>query len=410
MRVLAKDADTQQVQGRSGSRSTPLGRVELASLSLESGEPTTIGQALADALFEQMRDTYLAMVDDLLGAEEGAGDPYTLETEQRLRERASGLAKGRLAQYQERLERFLATDPGDDTLAEWLAHRAVTDAGVWARLDSLGIRRQARLDYYARNRPVGGRWTILPEGAAEPRCLEVAGRVFDSYEEAEAALDSVWHEGCQHYVERVFEVRESNGHGDQEPGDELVAPGASTPGSPGHRLLPPRLRAARTVEDQIRTQRREIAVVFDRAGREILRKAGYHSSVPITRSERDRINGGTFTHNHPAGWGFPEHDPRRAGSSFSLEDIILAGWAHLEEMRAVTPAFRYSMRPGAKGWPGEDLLRDAFERVDGTVWRRLARRVTKGIITLPQAEAERLHEVWEVLGRQFGLRYSRERS
>ena len=162
---------------------------------------------LTDAITEAMLGVWSEETERLIDADPRdlahLTETYDLETYTRIRQQAEGLARGRLVQYGERLLDFLDTAPATADLADWLTTRALTDAGVWARGDALEVRRDARLDFYRSNRAPEGRWTILPETAAEARCQEIAGQDYGSYAEAEMALGSAWHRNCQHFVERA---------------------------------------------------------------------------------------------------------------------------------------------------------------------------------------------------------------
>lgn len=164
---------------------------------------------LADAIERAMLDTWAGETERLIAADprdtSHIRESYDLETQVRVRQQAEGLARGRLQQYGERLTAFLDTQPAEADIADWLSARALTDAGVWARGDALETRRDARLDYYRTNRAPEGRWTILPEGASEPACMDVAGQTYGSYDEAESALGGAWHRNCQHYVDMAGE-------------------------------------------------------------------------------------------------------------------------------------------------------------------------------------------------------------
>lgn len=173
---------------------------DLGNVPFVAGEAKTTDQAYAEYLTEQWQTAYQDAVTELL--QDGDTNPYTLETAQTIAEQATATATARLDEYQTRLEAFLATTPTEDELVEWLANRAMSDAGVWARNDALAMRRQANSDYYERN-PKPGKFRISPDSAAEPRCREVAGNVYDSANEAESVLGSVWHVGCIHFISPV---------------------------------------------------------------------------------------------------------------------------------------------------------------------------------------------------------------
>ena len=173
---------------------------DLGSLPFAPGEATTTDQAYAEYLTAQWQTAYQDAVSDLL--QDGDTDPYTLETAQGIADLARTTATARLDQYEERLRAYLATSPSEDDLVQWLANRAMSDAGVWARQDALEMRHMATSDYHERNRRPG-RYRIAPDSAAEPKCQAVAGNVYDTADEAESVLGTIWHRGCIHYVEPV---------------------------------------------------------------------------------------------------------------------------------------------------------------------------------------------------------------
>ena len=182
--------------------------LDLSGLPLDEGAPTTVEDALADVLLSEWETQYQAHVDDLQQrhADLPTVDPWDDAHREALRAKAKTVAKARLEQYETRLKKFLATSPTEDDLADWLANRATNDAGIWARLDALDVRQQATDDFYAVNPtakvpPKGQKWTIVPDHAAESRCLAVIGVLYDTYDEAAMALSMAQHPNCPHYVD-----------------------------------------------------------------------------------------------------------------------------------------------------------------------------------------------------------------
>lgn len=176
---------------------------DLSDLPLTPGEPTTADQALADLLLEQWTAAYRGQVADLQARHPDSADPYDLEAHQALSDETLKVATARLDAYDAALRKFVATNPDDDTLAEWIANRAMADAGIWARGDALDMRKRANDAFYEANPTArAGKWRIVPDTAAEARCRAVIG-TYDSYQEAEDALGSAWHRGCVHYTERA---------------------------------------------------------------------------------------------------------------------------------------------------------------------------------------------------------------
>lgn len=112
-----------------------------------------------------------------------------------------------------------------------------------------------------------------------------------------------------------------------------------------------------------------------------------------------------LTHNYPLGWQYAADDPRRAGASFSAEDVELALDADVVELRAVTPRLRFSLKRPTAGWPNSmDLLWNyaATERHRATILRR---DVEVGALTQETATARLAHEVMLSLATMYGLQY-----
>jgi len=102
--------------------------------------------------------------------------------------------------------------------------------------------------------------------------------------------------------------------------------------------------------------KREMGVLMDSKGNELLRKKGTKNHVNITRKDLSDIDtkNTIFTHNHPN------------SLSFSLNDILFAGELGLKEMRAIAPksslgSVVFKIRPKAGvGWPNSGKIRSAF--------------------------------------------------
>lgn len=172
------------------------------------------------------------------------------------------------------------------------------------------------------------------------------------------------------------------------------------------------LKIVRSAEDEIRRDSFETLLVFDRTGREILRKPGQRDNVQLTVAEYRHLRGRVVTHDHPHGWTFPPTDPRHEGHSFSLQDVSLAIGGAVAEMRVVTPVWRYSLRPG----PGQRwtrrfftrLVEPAFREADMDVRGDFMTAVYAGQMTLVQGMSRHYHEVWIRVAAQTGVHYERE--
>jgi hypothetical protein len=170
-------------------------------------------------------------------------------------------------------------------------------------------------------------------------------------------------------------------------------------------------------EKELRLLRTEVGVAFDSSGRVVLEKAARpNAEYELEFSDEEiaalrTVGAVTFTHNHPRGWGYPTTDPRHAGSSFSLDDVLLACRAELREIRAVTPLCTYSFQPGpGRSWneaTWHTEIRPLQQAVYATVKQRLYTAALRGEVTPAEASARLDHEVWTEVAALLGLRYSR---
>jgi hypothetical protein len=131
--------------------------------------------------------------------------------------------------------------------------------------------------------------------------------------------------------------------------------------------------------------------------------------VPLSDEDRAQLKGMIFTHNHPRGWAYPADDPRRAGSSFSPHDVHTAALAGMAELRAVAPAYDFTMRPGPAGWPVPDVIEPMVNMVADRRDRELAQAGIPGILDRTTSSADDLHAIWSELAPVMGLKYQRER-
>ncbi len=169
----------------------------------------------------------------------------------------------------------------------------------------------------------------------------------------------------------------------------------------------------------------ESAILLDAAtGRVIWRKTGNASSVTFEPPDLREMSGNILTHNHPEGWNYLPGDPRRAGSSFSSDDVAMLVQGQLAEIRAVSPGFIHSLRPPLAG----DLSRqgqyfhthiasrsyaETFEFVEQAseiigAYNRARINAKADPLTVAEASANHWHQVMEVLVRWWGVHYERK--
>ena len=182
------------------------------------------------------------------------------------------------------------------------------------------------------------------------------------------------------------------------------------------------MRADRTLseilfakETELRPLRYEVAVVFDSSGTILLEKqaepdAPYEITFSDAKIAAMKMQSGVvFTHNHPQGWNYAAGNPRHGGNSFSPNDIELACKAEFAEIRAVSPAYRFSMRPLADRFTENDwqAIWLVYSVEVGNVQREFGAAVIQGRLSREEYIAEVLHTGWARAAFLLELRYSR---
>ena len=166
------------------------------------------------------------------------------------------------------------------------------------------------------------------------------------------------------------------------------------------------------IEDKIKDEPIEHAVVIDSNGKVLLHKTGDRTSVEFSWEEVDAMKGAIVTHNHPnLGWG--KDDARSKGLSFSFADITLAIISEAKEMRAVSHGYRHSIKPPPKGWDRNlsDVYQnsiDVYNKHQNKVYWDFVGQVTTGKMRRDVAEANFHHEVNRRTAKDLGMIYKRE--
>jgi hypothetical protein len=99
------------------------------------------------------------------------------------------------------------------------------------------------------------------------------------------------------------------------------------------------------VENEIRNQDYETAILYDKNGKQVIRKDGGKSQVGFTGKEVEMMKDGVLTHNHPG------------SMSFSYADIEMLRYGELKEIRAVGTDYSYSFKTSdlIKRWGEGDI-------------------------------------------------------
>ena len=166
-----------------------------------------------------------------------------------------------------------------------------------------------------------------------------------------------------------------------------------------------------TKENEIRMNKsHETGVAFNEQGDIILEKRGKKYSVSFTTEEMKLFKDTIFTHNHPRGWGYPETSMQRIGSSFSVNDILLAISANVKEMRAVTPNFTFIMKRPEGGWPSYHIAKVTYSRILHDVKKELFERVASKTTTINKLNTVFYHETNKRFFKKMGIEYLKEKT
>lgn len=152
-------------------------------------------------------------------------------------------------------------------------------------------------------------------------------------------------------------------------------------------------------EDKIRYDQLETGILFDDDGSILIIQQGKSDEVSFSYQELSLFKQRTFTHNHPM------------GTSFSLQDIIMAIDWKLAEIRVVTPLFRYSLKPKyGKDWCNKSTVKHYFELLEQQADNVISDYIRMDIINPFHANDEKHHYIISQLSSILDLDYRREKS
>lgn len=106
-------------------------------------------------------------------------------------------------------------------------------------------------------------------------------------------------------------------------------------------------RSILSYEHNQRQDKNEAMAFYDDEGNMLGRVQGKGDKVNIRKEDvpdKDLI----MTHNHP--WALSQKGYMRIGSSFSMEDAVLAVKFNAKEIRAVTPTYTFSIKRSGDKW------------------------------------------------------------
>ncbi|MGL5958902.1 MAG: hypothetical protein ACRCZZ_10020 [Phocaeicola sp.] len=173
-----------------------------------------------------------------------------------------------------------------------------------------------------------------------------------------------------------------------------------------------------STENEIRKNAKfETAVAFDAEGNVVIDKRGAATSVVFTREECALMKDCILTHNHPRGWRAKEGTLGRIGNSFSKEDVLLAIYNDIAEVRAVTPAYTFSMKRPAEGWGVTvDAMTKEFRAIEREIMNKMQSAVDKAKTyqeenrTIERASALHFHLIWKQFTKKHGIEYTKAKT
>jgi len=189
--------------------------------------------------------------------------------------------------------------------------------------------------------------------------------------------------------------------------ERLIASGVKKPPTETAQFTTP--KQVLVLEDKLKTQKFESLAAFDSKGKQVAFLDGEQYSVKIPEQLIPQLKDTIITHNHPRGLEHSKTDPRYLGNSFSMEDIDLLYTVAAVEMRAVSPGYRYSIKPPKDGWKfqSRNEIIDALINIEIGVKKDFQAKVNSGELKYKDAEANHQHEIMTRFSQKYETIYER---
>ena len=169
-------------------------------------------------------------------------------------------------------------------------------------------------------------------------------------------------------------------------------------------------RSILSYEHKQRQEENEAMAWYDDDGNQLNRKQGKRNRVDIGKADvpaPDLI----MTHNHPSALG--ERGYMRIGSSFSMDDMLIAMKYKAKEMRAVTPEYTFSFKRPKGGWGAtQAAVRRAYERAIEQVTSEgqdYADRVGFSETVNNRYTVTFWHKINKIVAKEFGWNYTKKK-
>lgn len=169
-------------------------------------------------------------------------------------------------------------------------------------------------------------------------------------------------------------------------------------------------RAILSYESKQRQEENEAMAFYDDNGNLLNRKQGKNDHVNLYDKDVPSENL-IMTHNHPAALRASGY--MRIGSSFSMDDMVVAAKYNAKEMRAVTPTYTFSFKRPQGGWGATTRqIRAAYRRAQERVLNEgqdYSDRVGYSETVNNRYTITYWHKVNKLVAKEFGWNYTKKK-
>lgn len=169
-------------------------------------------------------------------------------------------------------------------------------------------------------------------------------------------------------------------------------------------------RSILSYEHNQRQKKNEAMAFYDDNGNMLGRIQGKGDRVNIRKEDvpgKDLI----MTHNHP--WALSQSGYMRIGSSFSMEDAVLAVKFNAKEIRAVTPTYTFSIKRSDDRWGvTQAAVRRAYARAQERVLNEgqdYSDRVGYSNTVNNRYTITYWHKVNKLVAKEMGWKYTKKK-
>ena len=158
----------------------------------------------------------------------------------------------------------------------------------------------------------------------------------------------------------------------------------------------PARQTAVRIEDGIRRDSLETGALIGVDGALLAQRSGAADRVSFSEHELAMAEGGTFTHNHPAGKG-PSVADAKLGIEFALREV-----------RVVTVRYRYGLERLRN--TQADRLEADYTAEEPRAVQAVCEDIKRGLVNRNDFGPELVHRCWERVSSRLGFVYWRDES